>query len=106
MIVHYEYSNEMIVSVIALPVQYALAQNFPNPFNPSTTIEFVIPQTGFVNLSVFNLLGDKVAELVNEIMANGNHTVTFDANELSSGTYIYRLSMNGNVTSKKMTLIK
>lgn len=102
----FDYSNEIMVNVIALPGQYALAQNYPNPFNPSTTIEFVIPQSGFVNLSVFNLLGEKVAELVNEVKESGNHTVTFDASKLSSGTYIYTLNVNGNLITKKMTLIK
>ena len=102
----FEYSNEIMVNVIALPGQYALAQNYPNPFNPTTSIEYVIPQTGFVNLSVFNLLGERVAELVNEIMESGNHTIVFDASRLSSGTYIYTLSVNGNVVTKKMTLIK
>jgi len=102
----FEYSNEIMVNVIALPGQYALAQNYPNPFNPTTSIEYVIPQAGFVNLSVFNLLGERVAELVNEIMESGNHTIVFDASRLSSGTYIYTLSVNGNVVTKKMTLIK
>ena len=102
----FEYSNEVMVNVIALPGQYALAQNYPNPFNPSTSIQFVIPQAGLVNLSVFNLLGEKVAELVNEIKNSGSHSVSFDASNLSSGTYIYRLSVNGNVISKKMTLMK
>jgi len=102
----FEYSNEIIANVIALPGQYALAQNYPNPFNPTTSIEYVIPQAGFVNLSVFNLLGERVAELVNEIMESGNHTIVFDASRLSSGTYIYTLSVNGNVVTKKMTLIK
>jgi len=102
----FEYSNEIMVNVIALPGQYALAQNYPNPFNPTTSIEYVIPQAGFVNLSVFNLLGERVAELVNEIMESGNHTIVFDASRLSSGTYIYTLSVNGNVVTKKITLIK
>jgi len=102
----FEYSNEIMVSVIALPGQYALAQNYPNPFNPSTSIEYVISQEGFVNLSVFNLLGQKVAELINEVKENGNHNVVFDASKLSSGTYIYTLSVNGNAVTKKMTLIK
>ncbi len=102
----FEYSNEIMVNVIALPGQYALAQNYPNPFNPSTSIEFVIPQTGFVNLSVFNLLGEKVAELVNEVKESGSHTAVFDGSNLSSGTYIYSLSVNGNLITKKMTLIK
>jgi len=102
----FEYSNEITVNVIALPGQYALVQNYPNPFNPSTSIEFVLPQVGFVNLSVFNLLGEKVAELVNEVKQSGNHSVVFDASKLSSGTYIYTLSVNGNIITKKMTLIK
>ena len=102
----FEYSNEIMVNVIALPGQYALAQNYPNPFNPTTSIEYVIPQAGFVNLSVFNLLGERVAELVNEIMESGNHTIVFDASKFSSGTYIYTLSVNGNIVTKKMTLIK
>ena len=102
----FEYSNEIMVNIIALPGQYALAQNYPNPFNPSTSIEFVIPQTGLVNLSVFNLLGEKVTELVNEVKESGSYTVTFDASKLSSGTYIYRLSVDANTVTKKMTLIK
>lgn len=102
----FEYSNEIMVNVIALPGQYALAQNYPNPFNPSTSIEFVIPQAGFTNLSVFNLLGEKVAEIVNEVKESGNHTVVFDASNLSSGTYIYTLSVNGNIVTKKMSLVK
>lgn len=102
----YEYSNEVMVNIIALPGQYALAQNYPNPFNPTTSIEFVIPQSGLVNLSVFNLLGEKVAELVNEVKESGSYSVNFNASNLSSGTYIYTLSANGNITSRKMTLIK
>lgn len=102
----FEYSNEIMVNVIALPGEYALAQNYPNPFNPSTSIEFVIPQAGFVNLSVFNLLGEKVAELINEVKESGNHSAVFNASKLSSGTYIYSLSVNGNIITKKMTLIK
>jgi hypothetical protein len=100
------HSNEIMVSIIALPGQYALAQNYPNPFNPTSSIEYVIPQAGFVNLSVFNLLGEKVAELVNEVKESGNHTVVFNASNLSSGTYIYTLSVNGNTVTKKMTLLK
>ena len=102
----YQYSNEVMVNVIALPGQYALAQNYPNPFNPSTSIEFVLTQSGLVNLSVFNLLGEKVAELVNEVKESGNHTVAFDASKLSSGTYIYTLNVNSKTVTKKMTLIK
>lgn len=102
----FEYSNEVMVEVIALPGDYALAQNYPNPFNPSTSITYVIPSEGFVNLSVFNLLGQKVTELVNEVKESGNHTIVFDAGNLSSGTYIYTLRVNGNTITRKMTLIK
>jgi hypothetical protein len=102
----FEYSNEIMVNVIALPGQYALAQNYPNPFNPTTSIEFIIPQAGLVNLSVFNLLGEKVAQLVNEVKESGNYSVAFDASNLSSGIYIYTLQVNGNILTKKMTLLR
>lgn len=102
----FKYSKEVSVNIAALPGQYALIQNFPNPFNPTTTIDYVIAQNGFVNLSIFNLLGEKVAELVNEVKESGNHSVVFNASNLSSGTYIYILTVNGNILTKKMTLIK
>jgi hypothetical protein len=89
-----------------LPAQYRLGQNFPNPFNPSTTIEFSIPKSQFVSLKVFNALGQEVAVLVDGTLAAGNHSVSFDARQLPSGVYFYRISAGTFVESKKMVLMK
>lgn len=86
--------------------EFALNQNFPNPFNPTTTINYTIAETGNVNLVVYDILGRRVATLVNEIQSTGRYNVNFDATRLSSGTYIYRLETNGQVATKKMMLIK
>jgi FtsP/CotA-like multicopper oxidase with cupredoxin domain len=88
------------------PESFKLHQNYPNPFNPSTTIEFSIGKQSHVNLSVFTLLGQKVAELVNEQLEPGNHNIRFNASKLSSGTYVYRLRTNEATISKKMQLLK
>jgi len=85
---------------------FNLSQNYPNPFNPSTQIDFSVPQQSTVQLKVYNTLGQLVATLVNGNLSAGNHSVTFDARNLASGMYIYRLSA-GNFTSvKKMMLLK
>ncbi|NCS88813.1 MAG: hypothetical protein AUK34_05480 [Ignavibacteria bacterium CG2_30_36_16] len=102
----FEYSNTIEVVVNAIPGEYTLAQNYPNPFNPATSITYNIPENGYVNLTVFNLLGEKVAELVNTMQEAGTHTVNFNASSLASGTYIYSLNVNGNSITKKMSLIK
>ncbi|MCG8374337.1 MAG: T9SS type A sorting domain-containing protein, partial [Balneolales bacterium] len=84
-----------------------LSQNYPNPFNPSTNIEFGIPSQGWVHLEVYDMLGRKVATLVdNEIMAPGYHSVRFDAAGLASGVYIYQLSTQGARLVKRMTVVK
>ncbi|NUM72698.1 MAG: T9SS type A sorting domain-containing protein, partial [Ignavibacteriaceae bacterium] len=85
---------------------YALGQNYPNPFNPSTNIRFTLPESANVKLSVFNTLGEKVAELVNSTMDAGVHEVNFNAAGLSSGLYIYRLEAGNVVLSRKMNLLK
>lgn len=90
----------------SVPTQTSLAQNFPNPFNPSTTISFGLPTQSQVRLSVFDMLGREVSVLVNGVKAAGNYELSFDASRLSSGMYIYRLEANGSVLTKKMTLIK
>ncbi len=90
----------------ALPVVFALKQNYPNPFNPTTTISFALPKASDVQLSVYNILGQKVAELVNRKMVAGNHTVQFKATNLSSGVYIYRIKAGKFVSIKKMMLLK
>ena len=89
-----------------IPTQFSLSQNYPNPFNPSTVISFALPTTQNVELSVYNLLGEKVAELVNGNMSAGNHSVTFDASNLTSGIYIYRISAGNFVSVKKLMLLK
>jgi alpha-amylase len=89
-----------------MPEQLTLAQNFPNPFNPSTNIEFALPSAGNVKLTVINALGQTVATLINGPMSAGWHTHQFDASNLASGVYLYRLEHNGMVQSKRMTLVK
>jgi hypothetical protein len=92
--------NELVVN------GYKLSQNYPNPFNPSTKISYELPQAGFVTLKVYDLLGREVATLVNNEVSAGSYTVNFDASNLSSGTYIYSLSVNGTSISNKMILMK
>lgn len=89
-----------------IPQNFGLGQNYPNPFNPTTSFTYNVPQTAEVKLEVFDMLGRKVKELVNERKAAGSYTVSFDASDLSSGMYIYRLQAAETVLSKKMTLIK
>ncbi|MDZ7765541.1 MAG: T9SS type A sorting domain-containing protein [Melioribacteraceae bacterium] len=90
----------------SVPASFDLSQNYPNPFNPSTKIKFAIPQASDVKLSIYNVLGQKVAELINGFRAAGTYTVDWNAEQLSSGLYIYRLEAGSNVISKKMTLLK
>lgn len=86
--------------------KFDLIQNYPNPFNPSTNISYTIPERGSVSLKVFNLLGSQVAELVKGELDLGSYDITFDASNLPSGTYFYRLQAGSFVKTKKMTLIK
>ena len=89
-----------------LPAQFALAQNYPNPFNPSTSIIYSIKNSGKVSLSVYNLLGQKVAVLVDGVQNAGSHNIVFSGNNLSSGIYFYRLESASQVITKKMLLMK
>jgi len=89
-----------------LPLDYSLEQNYPNPFNPTTKISFVLPKNGMTSLSVYNLIGEKVATLVNGQMNAGHHEVTFDASKLSTGVYFYRLDSGSFSQTRKMLLIK
>lgn len=81
-------------------------QNYPNPFNPSTTILFSLSAANHVTLKVFDLLGREVAELVNNQLQAGSHSINFDASKLSSGTYFYKLQVGNVVQVKKMLLMK
>jgi hypothetical protein len=88
------------------PNQFGLDQNYPNPFNPTTSISFTLSENSNATLRVFNLLGQEVATLVNERLSAGAHTYNFDASQLSSGVYIYRLQAENQTITKRMTLIK
>ena len=85
---------------------YALSQNYPNPFNPTTKISFELPLSGYTTLKVYDMLGSEVATLVNNELASGSHSVNFDAANLSSGTYVYQLNVNGTRITNKMVLLK
>jgi len=101
----YEYSDVIEVEVIG-PLTFALEQNYPNPFNPSTLIKYSVPENGFVKLSVYNLVGEEVSLLVNEEVDAGFYEVEFNAANLPSGTYFYRLQAGNTVQVKKMILLK
>ena len=88
------------------PNNYNLSQNYPNPFNPTTRINFALPKSGLVTLKVYNILGKEVATLVNEVKNIGTYSVDFNASNLSSGIYFYKLEVNGYSEVKKMSLIK
>ncbi len=85
---------------------YSLMQNYPNPFNPTTTINFAIPNQAKVQLSVYNVIGEKVAELINQEMQAGIHSVNFNATSLGSGVYFYRLTSGSFTETKKLLLLK
>lgn len=89
-----------------LPEQYALAQNFPNPFNPVTHIRFALPRAGQVSVEVFNTLGQRVATLLNGVRAAGEHELTFDGANLPSGLYFYRMVTADFAQVRKMILMK
>jgi len=89
-----------------LPTEFLLSQNYPNPFNPSTVIEFSVPRKDNMNLTVFNMLGQRVVTLVNGSMEPGVHKIIFDASHYASGVYIYRLTGSSVNMTKKMVLTK
>jgi hypothetical protein len=100
------YSYSSVVDVDVSPTQFELAQNYPNPFNPSTTINFTIPQSSVVTLKVYNTLGQEVKTLINGNMESGVHSISFDASDLNSGIYFYKLEAGQFSDVRKMTLIK
>ena len=89
-----------------VPREYRLEQNYPNPFNPQTTIRYSLTKTVPVDLSVYNVLGERVATLVEGIQLVGQHTATFDASGLSSGMYFYRITAGDFAESMKMILLR
>ncbi len=102
--------SEMITSVemlsAAIHTHFSLAQNYPNPFNPSTSIKFEIPQSGFVSITVFNLLGEKVASLVSERLNAGKYITKWNASISASGVYFYRLQVGDFSLTKKLVLFR
>ncbi len=89
-----------------IPDGFALEQNYPNPFNPSTTIRFDVAQTSHISVEVFDVVGRRVAQLVDRELAAGTHSVTFDARDMASGMYVYRLTAGSEVINKTMMLLK
>ncbi len=100
----FEYSSE--IEVDAAPASFSLEQNYPNPFNPSTKIIYSIPQKSFVTLIVFDPLGSIIAELVSEEKEAGRYEIDFNASDLSSGIYFYKIEAGSFIETKKMILLK
>lgn len=106
------YNPEGIITSISqidyqkLPQNYSLSQNYPNPFNPSTTIKYDIPKESFVKLKIYDILGREVKTLVKEQKSAGTYKVTFEASNLSSGVYFYRIQAGNFVQTKKLILLK
>jgi hypothetical protein len=94
------------VAGVYVPRDYALNQNYPNPFNPSTTISFAVPVAGNVNLAIYNVTGQKVADLANGSYEAGVHDVMWDAGNYSSGVYFYKLTTENYTETRKMVLVK
>jgi hypothetical protein len=89
-----------------IPNYYSLSQNYPNPFNPSTSIKYTIPKAGIVTLKVYDVLGKEIALLVNETKQPGVYNVDFNASNLASGIYFYRIDAGDFSSVKKMILVK
>ncbi|MCB1048861.1 MAG: T9SS type A sorting domain-containing protein, partial [Calditrichaeota bacterium] len=95
--------DDLSVGVVS---DYELSQNYPNPFNPSTTIRYAIPAAELTTLKVYNLLGQVVATLVNEVQNAGRYQIEFDASNLASGVYLYQIQSGSYVQTRKMVLMK
>lgn len=89
-----------------IPTEFALRQNYPNPFNPATTISFDLPGASHVVLTVYNMLGQQVATVVDETIPAGSYARTFDAGKLASGVYLYRLVAGEYSDTRRMMLVK
>ncbi|MBM4172618.1 MAG: T9SS type A sorting domain-containing protein [Ignavibacteria bacterium] len=98
-------SNNIITVASELPTKYSIS-NYPNPFNPSTTIKYQLPESGHVTIKVYDILGKEVATLVNENKQAGYHKIDFDGSKLTSGIYIYTIKANNFAQSKKMIIAK
>jgi len=103
---NFEYFNLSNEVVIGIPAEFKLSQNYPNPFNPSTTISYEIPVDGAVSLKIFDMSGKEVMNLVDGVKNAGYYSINFNASNLSSGIYFYKLSANDFSSVKKMMLVK
>jgi hypothetical protein len=101
-----DYAADNEKKEVLSPNDLHLSQNFPNPFNPTTTIKYQVAEAGFVVLKVYDVLGNEVANLVGENKENGSYSIMFDATNLPSGIYIYQLKVNSFIETKKMILMK
>jgi len=95
-----------LMKVTTVPSEFALAQNYPNPFNPNTNISFNLPTDANVSLTVYNIAGEKVAELVNGQVKAGHHTVNWNASNVASGVYFYTIKAGNFTATRKMVLMK
>jgi hypothetical protein len=102
---NFKYSS-VVEAHIEAPNVYELSQNYPNPFNPSTSIKFTLAEGGYVTLTIYNLLGQAIKVLVDEHMSKGVHTVHFDADDLKSGLYLYKIETDNFSQMRKMTLLR
>jgi hypothetical protein len=101
------FINSEIVEVITkFPEDFVLEQNYPNPFNPNTSIKWLMPETQFVTLMIYDALGKEVTTLVNEELNSGEHKIVFNASSLSSGIYFYQLKAGDFIQTKKIILMK
>lgn len=100
-----QYSNIAEV-VFDVPKDFVLHQNYPNPFNPSTTIKFAVPKSSLVNIKVYDLTGQEVSVLVNEVKEAGTYEIKFDARSLASGIYLYRMTAENFSSVRKLNILK
>lgn len=99
-------TKEITVQGNAEVKSYSMEQNYPNPFNPSTLIHYEMPKDGFVTLKVYDVLGNLVKTLVNQYQTKGRYDINFNADNLATGVYLYRLQSGSFVSTKKMLLLK
>ena len=104
--VHFQFPNAVEEITSDIPVQFELMQNFPNPCNPNTNIQFALPERSFVKLDVFNSLGEKIKTLISEEFDAGTYNYDWNANGLPSGVYFYTLNAGNFVDTKKIVLLK